>query len=610
MKTKIYLFVLASFLLGLNACNDEFLEQYPQTAITPEGFFRTVNDLQLYVSGLNNDGKLNLGGWYEDLESDNVAIGTNWWATNNMYSFILKDTYSPQNVELNTWNKDAWGSLRSVNLMLSRLDQVEGSAEDINHYAGIARYYRAWFYIEKVKNYSDVPWIDKPLSGDDELLYAGHTPRAEVVQHIIEDLDFAAANIQDKNNNNKTNISRYCALALLSRFALYEGTFRKYHSELGLSGTANEFLQKAVDASLQVINSGLFSIAAASNLDLGNGMTGSESFRNLFSSFDLGSNPEIIKWVERKVDVTGAHNADRLMNNSNYYSLNRSLQESFLTKDGLPYSTVPNYDKKTYAEVFVDRDPRLAETVAYPGAAEDNEGVEIPHRTPPTRGGYDQIKYFVRQIGREYKTPNGLGQYNGLPIYRYGEVLLNYAEAKAELGQFDQAVADLTVNRLRDRVGMPHFNASREVDATLQSLYPNVSDQTILALRRERRVELACEGLRLWDINRWYAGKVFELDISKQGIYVPSLPYLYDVSNDGVNDYGIITSDSQKTDEEISWLTLNDPGEEGGFYRDAAGFLRNGNDQNRRFIEPKHYYRPIPQGQIVLNPNLIQPYGW
>jgi hypothetical protein len=609
MKTKIYLLVLASFLFGLHACNDDFLEQYPQTSITPERFFRTVNDLQLYVSGLNNDGKLNSGGWYSDLESDNVAIGTNWWSTNNMYSFILKDTYSPQNVALDTWNKDAWGSLRAINLMLTHLDQVEGSAEDINHYAGIARYYRAWFYIEKVNNYSDVPWIDKPLSGDDELLYAGHTPRAEVVQHIIEDLDFAATYILDKNNNNKTNISRYCALALLSRFALYEGTFRKYHAELGLSSTANEFLQKAVDASLQVINSGLFNLAPANNVDLGNGITGSESFRSLFSSFDLGSNPEIIEWVEYRVDIK-AHNADRLMNNSNYYSLNRSLQESFLTKDGLPYSQVSNYDKKTYAEVFVDRDPRLAETVAYPGAHEINGDELIPHRTPPTRGGYDQIKYFVRQIGREYKTPNGLGQYNGLPIYRYGEVLLNYAEAKAELGQFDQAAADLTVNKLRTRVGMPSFNASREVDATLQSLYPNVSDPTILALRRERRVELACEGLRLWDINRWYAGKVFTLDISKQGIYVPSLPYLYDVDGDGDNDYGIITSDSQKTNEEISWLTISEPSIEGGFYRDAAGFIRNGGDQTRTFVEPKHYYRPIPQGQIVLNPNLTQPPGW
>jgi hypothetical protein len=125
---------------------------------------------------------------------------------------------------------------------------VAASEADINHYAGIARYFRAWFYINKVQAYSDLPWIDRPLSTTDEDLYVTQTPRAEVVQHILEDLDFAVQWIKP-DMNDKTRIHKYCALALLSRFALHEATFRKYHPELNLASTVNELLHKSITAS-------------------------------------------------------------------------------------------------------------------------------------------------------------------------------------------------------------------------------------------------------------------------------------------------------------------------------------------------------------------------
>jgi hypothetical protein len=594
--------------MGLSACNDDFLEQYPQTSLSPEVFFQTVTDLQLYVNGLNDMGNLNTLGWYDDHESDNVTFHLDA----EMYRWLLTDLRSPDNAVAGEWNKDAWNPLRAVNLMLSRVDvdNMEGNKEDINHYVGIAHYYRAWFYIEKIKKFGEVPWVEKSLSADDPQLYEAKTPRAELVQHVIDDLDFAIANIKT-DMGNKTRIHKYCALALLSRFALYEGTFRKYHSELGLSSTANELLQKSITASEQLMNSGEFEITGRGTVDLGNGMTGCEGFRSLFSSLDPSNNREIIKWVDTDPDLTFPANVnwsnDLMSGSSDEYSLSRSLQESFLTKDGRPYSTVTGYDKKEFAEIFVDRDPRLAETIAYPGAHEINGEELIYHLTKPNRGGYHQIKYFVPDKGRESKNPSGLGQYNGILVYRYGEVLLNYAEAKAELGQFTQAVADQTVNQLRDRVGMPHFDANREVDATLRSLYPGVTDVTILALRRERRVELAGEGHRLTDINRWYAGKVFELPISKQGIYVPRLPYVYDVNGDGKPDMGIAASESDKTnDPDVSWFF-----QEQFYLEDGdSGYIHNRDDQNRNFNEPKDYYRPIPIGETVLNPQLTQPYGW
>jgi hypothetical protein len=583
------------------------MQQIPQTDITVEGFFNSVSDLETYVYGLYTDGNLYSEGlgWLDDMQSDNVTINTN---ENEMYRWLLND----QLLSDNAGGWDDWNSLRSVNVMLTNLDRVAGSEADINNYVGIARYFRAWFYIDKVQSYSDVPWIDRPLSTTDEALYAAQTPRTEVVQHIFDDLDYAATWMK-ADMGNKTRIHKYCASALISRFALYEATYRKYHPELGLSSTVNELLQKSITASEELINSGLFEITGAGVTDLSGeslpGVLGATGFRSLFIVLDLSSNKEIIQWKQNGERIT-ANNSDLLMatSGSDKYSLSRSLQESFLTRDGRPYSTVAGYDRKSFAEVFVDRDPRFAETFAYPGISNETSGRQTYHTPNPQRGGYSMGKYFMRVHNRETFAGASLGQYNGLSIYRYAEILLNYAEAKAELGQLTADVLNKTVNLLRDRVGMPHFDAAREVDATLRSLYPNVTDPALLALRRERRVELAGEGFRLTDINRWYAGKVMELDISKQGIYVPPMPYVYTVPGTGNVGFGIAATQSDKTPANVRWYYLDrEP-----FYLsgNASGFIRNVDDENRHFDEPKDYYRPIPRQQIILNPNLHQPYGW
>lgn len=605
MKT-IKLFFLCIAGLAFASCNDDFMQQIPETSVTTEGFFKSVSDLQVYVNGFYDDKNLYSEGWYQDDQSDNVTINTN---ENEMFRWALPDLRLVENAD--GW--DDWESLRSVNVMLASLDDVAGSEADINHYVGIARYFRAWFYIRKIQHYSEVPWIDRPLTTTDELLYQAQQPRDETVRHIFEDLDYAAAHVK-ADMGNKTRVHRYCALALISRFALYEATYRKYHPELNLASTAGELLQRSVAASEELMNSGQFEITGAGTTDLSGecgteGVVGALGFRSLFTSLDLSSNREIIHWRNYKVDQTEGNMSQLLMTtSSSYYSLSRSLQESFLTRDGRPYSTVTGYDRKTFTEVFADRDPRFAETFAYPGIYADYGAQKEYHTFKPLRGGYDLGKYFLRVNNRETTVGPSLGTYNGLPIYRYAEILLNYAEAKAELGQLTAEVIDKTVNRLRSRVGMPAFNAAREVDETLRSLYPNVTDASLLALRRERRVELAGEGFRREDIFRWYAGKTMELKISKQGIYVPSLPYVYDYSGDGVPDAGIAASSSAKTDDNVQWYYLNS----NPFYLEngSSGFIRNTDDQNRHFDEPKDYYRPIPLTQTILNPNLKQPYGW
>jgi hypothetical protein len=596
---------MAVMICGFGSCDDDFMDRVPPTSITAPGFFKSAEDLKLYIYGLYD--QMLPGPAWDDRSSDNVTI----WKNAEPFQGLLYGRRSPDNVG-NDWGD--FGRLRSVNLMLDHVGDgsaVTGAEADVRNYIGIARYFRAIIYMGMVQAYSDVPWYDKVVESDDEdLLYKTQDPREFVVDKIMEDFEYAVANIK-ADMGNRTRIHKYVALATLSRFALYEGTYRKYHSEIGLASSANRFLERAVSASEEIMNSGEFEITGggAGVETVAAGISGSPGFRALFSSLaaELSANREMILWREYSKTLTLFHRSGQdLASSSPDYSMSRSLQESFLTKNGEPFSTVAGYNAKEFKDVFVNRDPRLAETILWPGLKDD-----ISYQySRPRLGGYLQSKFFIRTVSDEYRPADYTMAFTSLPVYRYGEVLLNYAEAKAELGQLDATAVAKSINLLRARVGMPSFNAAREVDQALKDLYPAVSDNNILAVRRERRVELAGEGRRLFDVFRWNAGKVFELPISQQGIYVPRLPYAYDVTGDGVPDNGIAESKATRDANypNVTWYDLDDASTE--FYRDASGFVRNAGDAERIFVEPKYYYTPIPKAQIVLNPNLKQPYGW
>ena len=611
------------------SCNEDFLEKAPETSLSTKDFFKTASDLEAYTNGFYDDGALLDKSMYNawdgtlrmvDFDSDN----TSYWRDHDYLLYL--GVISPEHNALwkysNSWG--GWGSLRRVNVMLTNLGNT-GSIipADLNHFVGIARYFRAKFYIEKVRDYSDVPWYDKVLESNDPDLYKTQDPRAAVVDSIMKDLEFAAANIKDALGN-RTRVNRFVALAEISRFALYEGTYRKYHAELNLASTANRFLERAAATADEIIRSGQFSLASGTVEDVepGTNIKGCKAFRDLFSSLSLSSNSEIIQWIDYNKTLNVRNRMGNLMlpATHNAYSLSRALMESFLQSDGTPFSTVANYDKKSFHDVFANRDPRLAETFAYPGAHMINPTRYIP--MTPTSGGYDQIKYFPESYDKQ--TSDNNGGWTGIPLYRYAEVLLNYAEAKAELGKLTADDVTRSINLLRTRVGMPEFNAAREVDDDLRAQYPGVSDNNILAVRRERRVELAGEGFRKWDIFRWGAGKLHVSQKALQGIYIPQLPYVYDSDANG-NIAGLVAknADIDALPADIKAQTDNWASLEGlELYLDngsgtpdpnrtrTAGHIRKSGDDARQFVEPKYYYRPIPKGQIVLNPNLKQPFGW
>lgn len=593
-KTTVYIICLFFALTGFTSCTDDFLQRTPQTKLTAEGFFNTVSDLELYVNGFYDlDFGLTGRGVYTDAQSDNYVY---FYGATELES-LLTGNMTPANA--GGW--DGWGQLRSINFFLAHASKASGLETEINHLLGIARFFRAIFYFEKVLRYSDVPWYDEPLETDDEGLYKAADPRTVVFDHILEDLQFAVDNVK-ADVGDKSAISRYVALAQMSRFCLFEGTFRKYHSELNLQSTADAFLTKAVWATEQLTASGLF------DLDGNSG----EAYYNLFQSVSgvLRNNRDVIQLFNASEAFGIGHNAWCIIE-SPYVALSNELMETYLMADGTPFTSQPDYDRKSIVEVFENRDPRLSVTFTPPGWIRPLNGAEWHNF--PSHGGYGQLKGYPEDL----TLLKGWDMcFNALPVYRYAEALLNLAEAKAELGTLTQTDIDQTVNKIRARVGIPPVSmaeANAAPDAYLAAQYDKVSGANkgiLLEIRRERRVEMACEDLRFKDVTRWAAGKLFSQ--KRRGMYVPALGPL-DVSGDGKPDMAVLKRGDPEPEGLAQILYV---GEGESHYLDGpdgnSGHIMFSDDAiNRKpFEEPKWYYRPIPLQQTQLNPNLQQVFGW
>ncbi|MGM9760767.1 MAG: RagB/SusD family nutrient uptake outer membrane protein [Parabacteroides sp.] len=599
MKFKInYLWATLPVALGMLSCNDSFMDREPQTEIGVSSYFNTEEDLKMYCYNLYD---------FPTLYNYTADAGTDNQATTDMVevkNIMLSPT--PNSTTINAgWD---WTQLRTVNLFLDNCERAAVSEEVLSHYQGIARFFRARFYMDKVKTYSDVPWYDRALTTSDEDLYKARDPREEVVRHIFEDYTFAAQHVKSQQEMGAVN--KWVVLTYMARHALYEGTFRKYHSELGLQSTANDYLQMAADAAQQVMEEGGFSLYSTGNPD--------SDYHALFESEDLTGNSEVIlgRFYDRKISSNGFW---AFMFGNYIPCPTKDLVQSYLMKDGSCYSAQPGYETKQFVEEFQNRDPRMSQTLAYPGWELVNTMTYAPgagvyvQNLNKNFSGYHQIKGFVNNKDEDYYLSIDI------PVLRYAEVLLTYAEAKAELGQLTQSDLDRSVNLLRDRVAMPHLSINPVADPVLQNRYPFCS-AVLLEIRRERRVELALEGFRFDDLMRWNAGKLLEQE--PEGIYFPSLGK-FDLTGDGIEDIYLIPSSEDipaEADKESNAL-----GKKLTYYKtgtiddnNATVYLKNGTSGNIQtikdmgtFIEPKYYYRPIPKHEMDLNPNLgPQLFGW
>lgn len=587
---KNYIICICTAALILSGCNNDFMERYPDSDISISTFFTNIKDLEVYSNTFYAD--LNVP--IDDALSDNIS---------NYGSDIELQTLMVGNLSEETVSEWKWENIRKYNILLENAHRVTGAEEDINHFVGITRLFRAIDYYEKVKKYSDVPWYSRSLTvNDTEELYKPQDSRVTVVDSIMKDLDFAVTWI--KPGTGKSRITRNAALAFQARIALHEGTFRKYHTELNLSD-GDRFLEIAAKASEQIMSSSAHTLSV--------------NYGDLFSTSDLSGNSEVILF--RDYDLTkGVFNNTRNVFNYNYGLSQDLINEYLALEEGklVPYTSLCGYETKSYVETFVNRDPRMTETVCYPGYVKAGEN--RPFLTTPDRGGYIQIKYAPTSIDQwSYGS-----SYIDIPLIRLAEVYLIYAESKAELGTLTQSDLDNSVNHLRQRVSLPGINlteANSSIDPVLAGKFPNVSGNMsgiIYELRRERRVELACEGFRFDDVSRWKAGKLFAA--SQQGMYIPHLGPV-DVTGDGVPDIAILAKAEDKNNlpEDLQntlaiYYLENANGVKASYYlsEETKGHIMFHSQRilPRRFIEPQYYYRPISIQDKKINPNLNETIFW
>lgn len=580
-KSILFIATCSGLLFSLVSCN-RFLETEPFDKLVPNTFFATEKDLELYTNSF----------YQQMLPSADAATqgdGMADYSSITQSSSFISGNYSPVNE--GAWS---WSALRNINYFLANYNKEAIPEEARNHYAGIARFFRAWFYIEKVQRYGNVPWYDAPLATTDEALYKTQDSRDMVMQHVLEDLNFAAANIRDTKDNTSSIVTRQVALAYKSRIALYEGTYRKYHTELNLAATANQWLTEAADAAEQVMNAKKYSIYNTGNPR--------SDYRTLFISenavsqevmFALVFNNSLKRWHSLTWKFNSATFGSR-------WGLNKQFINTYLMTDGSRFTDKPGYDELLFVAEMANRDNRLAQTVRSLGYKRSDGSAAPPNF------GYTFTGYHILKWSLDNKALDGVGEaYNTIPMMRYAEVLLNYAEAKAELGQFNESVWAQTIGLLRARAGVIG-TAPATADTYLQQVYfPEISDKYLLEVRRERGIELCYENLRYQDLMRWKKGKLVEMPW--KGIYVPAMNQPMDLDGNGTPDVSFVTATPATPQAGVTYFVID--GKISKLSNGSSGHVIWGANEVRKFDDKKYLY-PISNADMVLNPNLVQNPGW
>lgn len=587
MKKLVYSFISACLLLG--ACS---MDESPKSEIDKESIFNNEKGLQTYSYSFYDILPSISNGYKKDAMCDYGAV-------TSFDSFLRDGAYS---AEVATgWSSDDWKNLRNLNYFIENCvsDQLDESVRD--NYIGLARFFRAYFYYEKVLRFGDVPWVDKSLSIDDEKLYDERDPRTFVMDKVLEDLDFACEHITRTSDGTGSLVTKWVAYALKSRICLFEGSFRKYHTELGLADTANKWFQEAVNAAETVM--------AESGHSLYTGAGTDGSMRAIFIS-DTPITSEVMLASCCDVTLGKLGDANWWWTSGTYgsrFSMTRTFVNTFLSIDGTPFTDRSGYETMLFYDECQDRDMRLAQTIRTPGYQRDGEPA-APNFNGYTFTGYQPIKYTLDATRYDAGALNT----NAIPLFRYAEVLLNYAEAKAELGTLSDQDWSKTVGALRARAGITGgLNAKPvKVDTYLQNTYfPNISDPVLLEIRRERSIELALEGFRFSDIKRWKLGKLMTMRWT--GIYVPKLNEPMDLDHDGTMDVVFyIGSKPENLPASCTPISVGDDTQQGLTQGTYGNLTWSDNDPRIWYDDDRQYYYPIPAAAIQKNPNLKQNPGW
>lgn len=563
-------FILFIFLLGAFCSCEDFIDLQPMDQVTMDEYWTTSTELeyytrQFYPAFCGQSQML-------DLASDNDDM------INGSPSVIMDGTRSKTT---GSWTGE-WTNIRNVNIFFANYRKCESGYDAYKQYLGEAYFFRAWFYFDLLKKYGDVPWYSEVIELDNqEALMRPRDSRVLIADSILADLDHAITHLNLRKDVGNNRINKEAALAFKTRVALYEGSWQKYHanSVFGTSGAdPNKYFKACVDAAEELMDGdymvGLYSTGNPE-----------EDYYKLFGFDDMSNINEVLLYKTfNSAEGFGNKTQSFVTYNSESRGITWDLVSSYLGRDGMPYDYLDvakeNKGNNFLTKIAVECDPRLKSTIWIPGDLMSVDQ-EAYFSGPTIDGGALQLCPTGFQIkktanpespaaGKSWETQSE----TGLILLRYAEVLLNYAEAKYEL---DGVVADDALNLLRQRVGMPDFKVhSQSSDKNRLEYGYSISDE-LYEIRRERRVELALEGLRDDDYMRWAACALFKNKRPKG--YPVDLAQYPDFASK-VDENGLLD-----------------------YFKDVM-------PDGYQFRENQDYLYSIPQDELTLNPNLKQNPGW
>lgn len=567
---------------------EQYLTEEPQDKFADgDAFWQGEEALRLetnyFYSSFSSYGAAHSGRYYAASKSDDYGQDNN----NPEYSVTIPSGTG-------VW-ASSYQEARRANLIMARMANMELSDEVRKHYEGFCRYYRAIQHFDVVRAYGDCVWQGHEVDMNDEAWQAQErTDRAEIMRKVCEDLKFAGENCRDYSDGRAFH--KYVAYVMLSRAALFEGTWQKYHENNAT--VANEFFAIAKAAALEVMNSGKWSIH--------------DNYGANYISKDLKGNSEMIMYKQFQYDaeIKLGHGLHGYSSSSTpTWGMTKDAVESYCNADGLPiHVSEAGFDDSTVQSAIAGRDARLAHNVCDSVVMLDTyswlKGIN-------STTGYWLTKFVVKDYVLNGGA-NELAPYNDTdgPVFMYSEVLLNYAEACAEMGSMTQADADKSINLLRTQHGkIPALTVAGttvSVNGTVITKDPkNIYgvNELIWEVRRERRNELICDGFRTDDLKRWKMGA--QLDFAKNpsgivGVSEAAVQAYYDYTKNVYDWNGLHDGKEWADIEGDYWRTIGDQKYISAFHP----------DRNRVFDETKNYLDPLPSGITLINPNLGQNPGW
>ena len=559
MKNSINgLFIVAIMAIGLSACKKDYLDKVPLSGPSDQTFFSNQDELILAVNGIYSAMAFHPTDDMPFVTTIDAATDIGWDRNTSGLQSLGKGNQDSNNDYARSYWTNFYRLIGRCNFILDNAEKARSSTSPEIYMRSIAeaRFARAYAYHNLIELYGGVPLVTKTLTLDEAQL--PRNTKEEVLAFILTELDAAAADLPASYGaSDLGRATKGAAMAIKARAALYAGNW-----------------DVAAQAAQQVISSNLYSLHG--------------NFAELFS-YNGRNSKEIILSLQYLRTANKTHAVTRnLLSRNGQGTSNKvpaqALVDAYECLDGRPINESPLYNP---ARPYLNRDPRLGYTVALPGSNFFNFQFETHkdslkcfnyNSTPPSRiDNQDAINAFATFTGycwRKYvdlidRADVARSELN-IILIRYAEVQLIYAEAKIEKGDIDQTVYD-AINSIRQRPGvnMPPIPSGLS-QSELRSI-----------VRKERLYELAMEGNRLFDIRRW---KLAEQVMN--GPFYGRVPRGLLATAPRVDANGIAHYESVSNRGELRVV------------------------ETRQFNVSRDYLWPIPNIEIVTNPNLVQNPGY